>query len=137
MLGHGVIPARICASAIPLGGARMKLGVPCEVTDGEARVGAVPATVKRYVKAGWEVRVQRGAGVPSEFSDDAYYDADSAADHAFYETYATVALVVYAVGVPLAYLAWMLRAPPGASPAAVGAASGVPRGRHACDAGPR
>ena len=45
---------------------------------------------------------------PAEY--DAYYDADSAADHAFYETYATIALVVYAVGVPLAYLAWMLRA---------------------------
>ena len=45
---------------------------------------------------------------PAEY--DAYYDDDSADDHAFYETYATVALVVYAVGVPLAYLAWMLRA---------------------------
>ena len=41
---------------------------------------------------------------------DAYYDDDSADDHAFYETYATVALVVYAIGVPLAYVAWMLRA---------------------------
>jgi NAD(P) transhydrogenase subunit alpha len=53
----------------------MRLGIPREVADAELRVGATPETVARYVKAGWKVLIQSGAGVASEFSDKSYRDA--------------------------------------------------------------
>jgi H+-translocating NAD(P) transhydrogenase subunit alpha len=53
----------------------MRLGVPREVTAGEARAGATPQTVARYVKAGWSVVVEAGAGEPSEFADSAFVEA--------------------------------------------------------------
>ncbi|WP_342640807.1 Re/Si-specific NAD(P)(+) transhydrogenase subunit alpha [Rhodoligotrophos ferricapiens] len=53
----------------------MKLLVLAEQTPGEARVSAVPDTVKALVKKGLEVAVVRGAGQGSNLSDDAYQTA--------------------------------------------------------------
>ena len=53
----------------------MKIGVPKETMPGEARVGLVPETVGRLAKAGNTVIVERGAGVASAFTDDAYEKA--------------------------------------------------------------
>ncbi len=50
----------------------MKLAIPAETTDGEARVAASPDTVKAYVKKGLEVLVEAGAGAGSNISDEAY-----------------------------------------------------------------
>ena len=44
----------------------MILGVPKEILDNETRVAAIPATVKQYVSAGFEVKVQSGAGAASQ-----------------------------------------------------------------------
>lgn len=46
-----------------------------ETAEGERRVAAVPETVGRLVKAGWEVAVQRGAGERAFHLDQAYADA--------------------------------------------------------------
>ena len=77
-----------------------------KIDDGQGSRGL------RYLAADYTIscstKYVKRPRAPVEY--DAYYDADSAAEHAFYETYATVALVVYAIGVPLAYVAWMLRA---------------------------
>ena len=48
----------------------MILGVPKEILDNETRVAAIPATVKQYVSAGFDVKVESGAGVASQISDD-------------------------------------------------------------------
>jgi NAD(P) transhydrogenase subunit alpha len=40
----------------------VKIGVPKEVAEGEARVGIVPETVEKLVKEGFEVLVEAGAG---------------------------------------------------------------------------
>lgn len=53
----------------------MKIGVPKETMPGETRVGLVPETVGRLVKANNTVSVERGAGVASAFTDDAYEKA--------------------------------------------------------------
>ena len=53
----------------------MILGVPKEILDNETRVAAIPATVKQYVSAGFDVKVESGAGVASQISDDDFKEA--------------------------------------------------------------
>src|SRR5262249_38237407 len=47
----------------------MKILVPKEVAPGETRVAATPETVKRYVKEGFEVTVESGAGEGAFIAD--------------------------------------------------------------------
>lgn len=53
----------------------MKLGVPRELREDERRVALVPESVKKLVKAGLSVIVERGAGNRSLFTDGAYAEA--------------------------------------------------------------
>ena len=50
----------------------MKIGVPKEIHPEENRVAATPETVNQLQKLGYSVRVEAGAGVASNFSDEAY-----------------------------------------------------------------
>ena len=50
----------------------MHIGVPAETRANEARVAATPETVKKLVSQGHRVMVQRGAGVPASYIDDAF-----------------------------------------------------------------
>ncbi|MEE2972377.1 MAG: NAD(P) transhydrogenase subunit alpha [Planctomycetota bacterium] len=52
----------------------MKLGVPKE-PEGEPRVGIVPSSLRRLARAGFEVYVERGAGLSANHADSAYEDA--------------------------------------------------------------
>ena len=49
----------------------MRLAVPAERVEGERRVSLVPEVTARLVNAGFEVIVEKGAGAPAGFSDDA------------------------------------------------------------------
>ncbi len=60
----------------------MLIGVPAETATGERRVALVPETVARLIKAGLQVSVQRGAGTPAAFTDDAYQKAGASLDDA-------------------------------------------------------
>ncbi|WP_076258533.1 Re/Si-specific NAD(P)(+) transhydrogenase subunit alpha [Intrasporangium flavum] len=53
----------------------MQIGVPRETRARETRVAATPKTVGQLVGLGYDVVVERGAGVLASFSDDAYADA--------------------------------------------------------------
>jgi NAD(P) transhydrogenase subunit alpha len=53
----------------------MIVGVPKETTPGERRVALVPDVIPKLAKAGLEVVVEPGAGVPAGFPDAAYRDA--------------------------------------------------------------
>jgi NAD(P) transhydrogenase subunit alpha len=53
----------------------MRIAVPVETAAAERRVALVPESVARLVKAGHQVRVQRGAGAGAFHSDDAYSTA--------------------------------------------------------------
>ncbi|MGB5704256.1 MAG: Re/Si-specific NAD(P)(+) transhydrogenase subunit alpha [Polyangiales bacterium] len=49
--------------------------VPQEIADGETRVACTPETTKRYVKEGFEVVVESGAGKHAHFTDEQYRQA--------------------------------------------------------------
>ncbi len=53
----------------------MKIGVPKEIKDHEARVGLVPSGVAALVEAGHQVLVETGAGKGSSLFDEEYKDA--------------------------------------------------------------
>ena len=53
----------------------MILGIPKEILTNETRVAAIPATVKQYVSAGFDVKVETGAGADSQISDNDYKEA--------------------------------------------------------------
>lgn len=50
----------------------MIVGIPKEIMGGEARVAAIPETVKKFVQAGMTVLVESGAGVNSFYYDEQY-----------------------------------------------------------------
>ncbi len=53
----------------------MKLGIPREVTSEERRVAAVPRTVEKLRKMGFDVLVQPSAGAAADCSDAKYLEA--------------------------------------------------------------
>jgi NAD(P) transhydrogenase subunit alpha len=50
----------------------VRVAVPKEVTAGETRIASVPEVVRKLVKGGLEVVVERGAGTLSRYPDDSY-----------------------------------------------------------------
>ena len=50
----------------------MRIAVPRESAPGERRVALVPDAVSKLVAAGFEVAVERGAGLEAGFADEAY-----------------------------------------------------------------
>ncbi|MBT6957033.1 MAG: Re/Si-specific NAD(P)(+) transhydrogenase subunit alpha [Opitutae bacterium] len=53
----------------------MFIGIPKETHPGERRVSAAPENVVKFVKLGYQVLVQSGAGVDARFPDSLYKDA--------------------------------------------------------------
>ncbi|MCX8081418.1 MAG: Re/Si-specific NAD(P)(+) transhydrogenase subunit alpha [Bacteroidia bacterium] len=53
----------------------MQLGIPKESKPGEKRVSVTPDVVKDFIKKGYEVLVESGAGSGASFSDQNYKDA--------------------------------------------------------------
>jgi H+-translocating NAD(P) transhydrogenase subunit alpha len=53
----------------------MKIGIPKEPRPGETRVAATPVSIKKLIKKGYEVVVERGAGVSAHYLDQAYQEA--------------------------------------------------------------
>jgi H+-translocating NAD(P) transhydrogenase subunit alpha len=56
----------------------MKLGIVNETRADERRVAASPAVVAKWVKAGWEVAVERDAGAEASYPDAQYAAAGAA-----------------------------------------------------------
>src|SRR4029450_14066002 len=53
----------------------MKIAVSAETHPGESRVAATPDTIKSFVKRGFEVACEAGAGTGAFISDDAFAGA--------------------------------------------------------------
>ena len=51
------------------------LGIPKEILENETRVAAIPATVKQYISAGFDVKIESGAGLKSQITDDDFKEA--------------------------------------------------------------
>ncbi|MEI2418030.1 Re/Si-specific NAD(P)(+) transhydrogenase subunit alpha [Orrella sp. JC864] len=56
----------------------MRIGIPRESREGETRVAIVPDTVRKYLAAGHEVRIQAGAGEAARYPDQDYAQAGAA-----------------------------------------------------------
>jgi len=56
----------------------MKIGIPRESLAGENRVAATPKTVPALIKLGYEVLVEKGAGIKADFPDSEYLAAGAA-----------------------------------------------------------
>lgn len=50
----------------------MKIGIPKEIHPGERRVATTPSVAEQIIKLGFEVNIESGAGLASNFSDEAY-----------------------------------------------------------------
>jgi NAD(P) transhydrogenase subunit alpha len=50
----------------------MRIGVPREVVAGERRVATTPEVAQQLQKLGYNVAVETGAGLPANYSDEAY-----------------------------------------------------------------
>ena len=59
----------------------MILGIPKEILENETRVAAIPATIKQYIAAGLDVKVESGAGVASQISDNDFRDVGGSRTH--------------------------------------------------------
>ncbi len=53
----------------------MKVGIPKEIEPKEFRVAATPKTVKRLIKQGFEVLIQKDAGLKANFSNKEFEEA--------------------------------------------------------------
>lgn len=53
----------------------MRIGVPLEIYPQEKRVASTPAVVKQLLKIGFEVAIEKNAGVAASFTDQDYLDA--------------------------------------------------------------
>jgi NAD(P) transhydrogenase subunit alpha len=56
----------------------MKIAVPRERRQGETRVAASPEVVKKLIGLGFQVTVEKGAGLGASFTDKAFEDAGAA-----------------------------------------------------------
>ena len=53
----------------------MLIGIPKEIAAGERRVAAAPENVAKFIKLGFEVAVEVGAGQAAKFPDSLYEQA--------------------------------------------------------------
>ena len=68
----------------------MRIGVPRELEPGERRVALVPDAVARLAAAGFDVVVERGAGVAASFPDDEYAEAGATVGDSVWDADAVV-----------------------------------------------
>lgn len=72
----------------------MKVGIPKELLASELRVAATPKTVARLRKQGFEVLIEKGAGVRSNYSDQEYEQAGAALIDSAEALYASAQIVL-------------------------------------------
>lgn len=64
----------------------MKIAVPKESREHETRVAAVPETVKKFIRAGASVTVEKGAGTTASIPDDEFEAAGATLANGFADT---------------------------------------------------
>ncbi len=77
----------------------MIIAVPKEITEGENRVATVPDVVSKLIKAGFEVQIQKDAGLKAGFTDKKYQDAGAKIVEKVEDLYSN-ADIVFKVQVP-------------------------------------
>src|SRR5450432_605912 len=69
-------------SAVPAAANGIVVGVPREMTPGEARVALVPEIAAKFAAAGARIVIERGAGAAAQFPDGLYKNVEVLADAA-------------------------------------------------------
>jgi NAD(P) transhydrogenase subunit alpha len=69
-------------SAVPAAANGIVVGVPREMTPGEARVALVPEIAAKFAAAGARLVIERGAGAAAQFPDGLYKNVEVLADAA-------------------------------------------------------
>lgn len=64
----------------------MRIAVPTETLAYETRIAATPETVKKFIAAGCDVVVQKGAGEHADLTDAAFVDAGASLADSFADT---------------------------------------------------
>jgi H+-translocating NAD(P) transhydrogenase subunit alpha len=72
----------------------MKVGIPSEIFPSEWRVAATPKTIKRLQKQGFDVYIQKGAGLKAHFSDKEFEDAGATLVNTAAEIYGSSDIVL-------------------------------------------
>jgi NAD(P) transhydrogenase subunit alpha len=72
----------------------MKIGIPAEINLNELRVAAAPKTVTRLLKQGFEVYIQKDAGVKANYSDAEYEQAGAKVLNTAKELYETADIIL-------------------------------------------
>ncbi|MDT8375466.1 MAG: Re/Si-specific NAD(P)(+) transhydrogenase subunit alpha [Mariprofundaceae bacterium] len=72
----------------------MRIAVPAETFANETRVAATPETVKKYIAAGFQVVVQKGAGEASSIPDEQFIEAGATVADSFADVCKGAALVL-------------------------------------------
>ncbi len=72
----------------------MKVGIPKELMQNELRVAATPKTVNRLIKQGFEVLIEKGAGIRANYSDAAFKEAGSEIINTASELYAQSQIIL-------------------------------------------
>jgi len=72
----------------------MKVGIPKELDLKELRVGATPKTVKRLIKQGFAVSVEKDAGMAANFSNQEYLDAGAKISQTASEIYSESEIIL-------------------------------------------
>ena len=55
----------------------MNIGIPKESLTGENRVAGSPSSIRELIKLGFDVQVQKGAGIKASFTDEEYSANDA------------------------------------------------------------
>ncbi len=71
----------------------MKIGIPRETAEGEARVSATPETVKKLIGMGMELSVTAEAGLGSDIPDGAYIEAGAQLARSNEELFSSVDII--------------------------------------------
>ena len=71
----------------------MIIAVPKEILEGENRVATVPDVVPKLIKAGFEVHIEKNAGLKAGFTDDKYKSAGAAIVDKLQELYSSADIV--------------------------------------------
>jgi NAD(P) transhydrogenase subunit alpha len=72
----------------------MKIAVLKEIKPNELRVAVSPDTIKRFIKAGFEVIIEKNAGKNSSMTDDAYKCAGARIENSAKETAANADIIL-------------------------------------------
>ena len=72
----------------------MRIAVPTETLAYETRIAATPETVKKFIAAGCDVVVQKGAGEHADLTDAAFADAGASLADSFADTCKDADLIV-------------------------------------------